>query len=116
MAIRSVVTTINSATGAVTNTVQGLVKNETITGIVLREFMTNGPDKLPNGTYNSTVSDLKYNVKVKPNNCLANISFGDDTVILYSAPTGIVQSIKAPSATATVNAVVKAVITDTDTP
>ena len=36
MAIRSVVTTIDSATGAVTNTVQGLLKNETITGVVLR--------------------------------------------------------------------------------
>ena len=41
MAIRSIVTTIDDTTGAVTNTVQGLVKNETITGVVLREFMTN---------------------------------------------------------------------------
>ena len=116
MAIRSVVTTVNSVTGAVTNTVQGLTKNETITGVVLREFMTNGPDKLVNGSYNSTASELKYNVKVKPNNCLANITFGSDTFILYSAPTGITQTIKAPSATATVNAVVKAVVTDTNTP
>jgi hypothetical protein len=116
MAIRSVVTTVNSVTGAVTNTVQGLTKNETITGVVLREFMTNGPDKLANGSYNSTASELKYNVKVKPNNCLANITFGSDTFILYSAPTGITQTIKAPSATATVNAVVKAVVTDTNTP
>jgi hypothetical protein len=116
MAIRSVVTTVNGVTGAVTNTVQGLTKNETITGVVLREFMTNGPDKLANGSYNSTASELKYNVKVKPNNCLANITFGSDTFILYSAPTGITQTIKAPSATATVNAVVKAVVTDTNTP
>jgi hypothetical protein len=35
---------------------------------------------------------------------------------LYSAPTGITQTIKAPSAIATVNAVIKAVVTDTDTP
>jgi hypothetical protein len=116
MAIRSVVTTVSGVTGAVTNTVQGLTKNETITGVVLREFMTNGPDKLANGSYNSTASELKYNVKVKPNNCLANITFGSDTFILYSAPTGITQTIKAPSATATVNAVVKAVVTDTNTP
>jgi hypothetical protein len=116
MAIRSIVTTIDDTTGAVTNTVQGLVKNETITGVVLREFMTNGPDKLDDGTYNDTASELKYNVKVKPNNCLANITFGSDTFILYSAPTGITQTIKAPSANATVNAVVKAVVTDTDTP
>ena len=116
MAIRSVVTTVNGVTGAVSNTVQGLTKNETITGVVLREFMTNGPDKLANGSYNSTASELKYNVKVKPNNCLANITFGSDTFILYSAPTGITQTIKAPSATATVNAVVKAVVTDTNTP
>ncbi len=116
MAIRSVVTTVDSVTGAVTNTVQGLTKNETITGVVLREFMTNGPDKLANGTYNSKAAELKYNVKVKPNNCLANITFGSDTFILYSAPTGITQTIKAPSATATVNAVVKAVVTDTNTP
>ena len=60
MAILTVTPTINATTGAVTYTASNPSNGDIITGVVLRDFMTNGPDKKANGTYETDVAKLVF--------------------------------------------------------
>tara|TARA_R100001510_G_scaffold56327_1_gene61659 strand:- start:165 stop:521 length:357 start_codon:yes stop_codon:yes gene_type:complete len=117
MAILTVTPTINATTGAVTYTASNPSNGDIITGVVLRDFMTNGPEKLANGTYQNDVAKLVYNVKVRPNSVTAvmTITKGsvDYPIIMLKAPEGLQQEYKwATGDVIKVNAVVAALITN----
>lgn len=117
MAILTVTPTINATTGAVTYTASNPGNGDIITGVVLRDFMTNGPEKLSNGTYQNDISKLVYDVKVRPNSVTAvmTITKGsvDYPIIMLKAPEGLQQEYKwATGDVIKVNAVVAALITN----
>ena len=117
MAILTVTPTINATTGAVTYTASNPGNGDIITGVVLRDFMTNGPEKLSNGTYQNDIAKLVYNVKVRPNSVTAvmTITKGsvDYPIIMLKAPEGLQQEYKwATGDVIKVNAVVAALITN----
>ena len=115
--IFAITPSIDSTTGEVTYTSAVPANGVSITGVVLREFMTNGPNKNANGTYNTTLADLVFDVKVRPNSVTATITVTSGSVeyqiIMLKTPEGIQQSYKfATNDTIKVNAVVAALITD----
>ena len=117
MAILTVTPTINATTGEVTYTASNPSSGDIITGVVLRDFMTNGPDKLSDGTYETDAAKLVYDVKVRPNSVTAvmTITKGgvDYPIIMLKAPEGLQQEYKwATSDVIKVNAVVAALITN----
>lgn len=117
MGFLAITPSINGTTGEVTYTSAVPANGVKITGVVLREFMTNGPTKNPNGTYNTTVGDLVYDVKVRPNSVTATMTVTSGGVeypmIIFKTPEGIKQEYKfATGDTITVNGVVAALITD----
>ena len=117
MGFLAITPSINSTTGEVTYSSAVPANGVSITGVVLREFMTNGPNKNANGTYNTTLADLVFDVKVRPNSVTATITVTSGSVeyqiIMLKTPEGIQQSYKfATGDTIKVNAVVAALITD----
>ena len=117
MGFLAITPSIDSATGEVTYTSAVPANGVTITGVVLREFMTNGPTKNADGTYNDTVGDLVYDVKVRPNSVTATMTVTKGsavhTIIMFKTPEGIKQSYKfATGDTIKVNGVIEALITD----
>jgi|SRR6056300_568311 len=117
MGFLAITPSVNSTTGEVTYTSAVPANGVSITGVVLREFMTNGPTKNANGTYNTTVGDLVYDVKVRPNSVTATMTVTksgvDYQIIIFKTPEGIQQSYKfATGDTIKVNGVVEALITD----
>ena len=117
MAILTVTPTINATTGAVTYTASNPSNGDIITGVVLRDFMTNGPDKKANGTYETDVAKLVFDVKVRPNSVTAVMTItkarADYPIIMIKAPERIQQEYKwATSDVIKVNAVVAALITN----
>tara|TARA_R100000951_G_scaffold102655_3_gene94863 strand:- start:1320 stop:1676 length:357 start_codon:yes stop_codon:yes gene_type:complete len=117
MGFLAITPSVNGTTGEVTYTSAVPADGVSITGVVLREFMTNGPTKNANGTYNTTVGDLVYDVKVRPNSVTATITVtsggSDYQIIMFKTPEGIQQSYKfATGDTIKVNGVVAALITD----
>jgi hypothetical protein len=117
MGFLAITPSVNGTTGEVTYSSAVPANGVSVTGVVLREFMTNGPTKNANGTYNTTIGDLVYDVKVRPNSVTATItvtSGGNDyQIIMFKTPEGIQQSYKfATGDTIKVNGVVAALITD----
>ena len=117
MGFLSITPAVNGTTGEVTYTSAVPANGVSITGVVLREFMTNGPTKNANGTYNTTIGDLVYDVKVRPNSVTATMTVTksgvDYQIIIFKTPEGIQQSYKfATGDTIKVNGVVEALITD----
>lgn len=117
MGFLAITPSISSTTGEVTYTSAVPANGVTVTGIVLREFMTNGPTKNADGTYNATLADLVFDVKVRPNSVTATITVTSGgiayQIIMLKTPEGIQQSYKfATGDTIKVNAVVAALITD----
>lgn len=117
MGFLAITPSVNGTTGEVTYTSAVPANGVSITGVVLREFMTNGPTKNTNGTYNTTVGDLVYDVKVRPNSVTATMTVTksgvDYQIIIFKTPEGIQQSYKfATGDTIKVNGVVEALITD----
>ena len=117
MGFLAITPSVNGTTGDVTYTSAVPANGVSITGVVLREFMTNGPTKNANGTYNTTVGDLVYDVKVRPNSVTATMTVTksgvDYQIIIFKTPEGIQQSYKfATGDTIKVNGVVEALITD----
>ena len=51
MGFLAITPSVNATTGEVTYSAAAPSNGVTITGVVLREFMTNGPNKLSDGTY-----------------------------------------------------------------
>ena len=74
MGFLAITPSVNGTTGEVTYASAVPANGVSVTGIVLREFMTNGPTKNANGTYNTTIGDLVYDVKVRPNSVTATIT------------------------------------------
>lgn len=117
MAILTVTPTVSSTTGAVTYTASNPSNGNIITGVVLRDFMTNGPDKKADGTYETDVAKLVYDVKVRPNSVTAVMTITksgvDYPIIMMKAPEGLQQEYKwATSDVIKVNGVVAALITN----
>ena len=117
MAILTVTPTINSTTGAITYTAGNPSSGDIITGVVLRDFMTNGPTLKADGTYETDAAKLVYNVKVRPNSVTAVMTITKGSVnypiIMLKAPEGLQQEYKwATGDVITVNAVVAALITN----
>ena len=117
MGFLAITPSISGTTGEVTYTSAVPANGVKITGVVLREFMTNGPTKNANGTYNTTVSDLVYDVKVRPNSVTATMTVTkggvEYPIIMFKTPEGVQQEYKfATGDTIKVNAVVAALITD----
>ncbi|MAI84574.1 MAG: hypothetical protein CMM91_06515 [Rickettsiales bacterium] len=117
MGFLAITPSVNGTTGEVTYTSAVPANGVKITGVVLREFMTNGPTKNSNGTYNTTVGDLVYDVKVRPNSVTATMTVTKGsavhTIIMFKTPEGIQQEYKfATGDTIKVNGVVEALITD----
>lgn len=117
MGFLAITPSVNGTTGEVTYTSAVPANGVSITGVVLREFMTNGPTKNADGTYNTTVGDLVYDVKVRPNSVTATMTVTksgvDYQIIIFKTPEGIQQSYKfATGDTIKVNGVVEALITD----
>jgi len=117
MAILTVTPTINANTGEVTYTASNPGNGDIITGVVLRDLMSNGPDKLSDGTYETDASKLVFDVKVRPNSVTAVMTItkggADYPIIMLKAPEGLQQEYKwATSDVIKVNAVVAALITN----
>ena len=117
MAILTVTPTVSSTTGEVTYTASNPGNGDIITGVVLRDFMSNGPIKKADGTYETDVAKLVYDVKVRPNSVTATMTVTKGsavhTIIMFKTPEGILQSYKfATNDTLKVNGVVEALITD----
>jgi len=117
MGFLAITPSIDANTGAVTYTSAVPASGVKVTGVVLREFMTNGPAKLSNGLYDTTVANLVYDVKVRPNSVTATItvtSGGNEyPIIVFKTPEGIKQEYKFTTGdTIKVNGVVGALITD----
>ncbi len=117
MAILTVTPTVNSTTGVVTYTASNPSNGNIITGVVLRDFMTNGPDKKADGTYETDVAKLVYDVKVRPSSVTAvmTITKGgvDYPIIMMKSPEGLQQEYKwATSDVIKVNGVIAALITN----
>lgn len=117
MGFLAITPSISSTTGEVTYTSAVPADGVTITGVVLREFMTNGPDKKADGTYETDVNKLVYDVKVRPNSVTGTMTVTKGsavhTIIMFKTPEGIQQSYKfATNDTIKVNGVVEALITD----
>ena len=117
MAILTVTPTINATTGAVTYTASNPSNGDIITGVVLRDFMTNGHDKKADGTYETDAAKLVFDVKVRQNSVTAVMTItkggADYPIIMLKAPEGIQQEYKwATSDVIKVNAVVAALITN----
>jgi len=117
MAILTVTPTVSSTTGEVTYTASNPSNGDIITGVVLRDFMTNGPDKNTDGTYVTDVSKLVFDVKVRPNSVTAVMTITksgvDYPIIMLKAPEGLQQEYKwATGDVIKVNAVVAALITN----
>tara|TARA_Y100000114_G_scaffold146667_1_gene157604 strand:- start:466 stop:822 length:357 start_codon:yes stop_codon:yes gene_type:complete len=117
MAILTVTPTINATTGAITYTASNPSSGDIITGVVLRDFMTNGPTKKADGTYETDAAKLVFDVKVRPNSFTAvmTITKGsvDYPIIMLKAPEGLQQEYKwATGDVIKVNPVVAALITN----
>lgn len=118
MGFLAITPSINANTGAVTYTsAVPAAAGVKVIGVVLREFMTSGPTKLPNGLYNTTVSDLVYDVKVRPTSVTATMTVTSGGVeypiIVFKTPEGIKQDyVFNVGDTITVNGVVAALLTD----
>lgn len=118
MGFLAITPSIDANTGAVTySAAVPAAAGVKIIGVVLREFMTNGPDKLNNGLYNTTVGDLVYDVKVRPNSVTATMTVTSGGVeypiIIFKTPEGIKQEyVFNTGDTITVNGVVAALLTD----
>ena len=116
MAILTVTPTISSTTGEVTYTATNPSNGDIITGVVLRDFMTNGPDKKADGTYETDVAKLVFDVKVRPNSVTAVMTItksgADYPIIMLKAPEGLQHEYTcATSHVITVTAVAAALIT-----
>ena len=98
MAILTVTPTVNSTTGVVTYTASNPSNGNIITGVVLRDFMTNGPDKKADGTYETDVAKLVYDVKVRPSSVTAVMTITksgvDYPIIMMKSPEGVQQEYK----------------------
>ena len=117
MGFLAITPSVSATTGEVTYSAAVPANGVTITGVVLREFMTNGPNKQSDGTYETDVSKLVYDVKVRPNSVTATMTVTKGsavhTIIMFKTPEGIQQSYKfATGDTLKVNGVVEALITD----
>jgi hypothetical protein len=117
MGFLAITPSVDANTGVVTYSSAVPANGVSVTGVVLREFMTNGPNKLANGTYETDVAKLVYDVKVRPNSVTATITVtsggSDYQIIMLKTPEGIQQSYKfATNDTIKVNGVVAALITD----
>ena len=117
MAILTVTPTISSTTGEITYTASNPSDGHIITGVVLREFITNGPTLKSDGTYETDAAKLVFNVKVRPNSVTAVMNINKSSVnypiIMLKAPEGLQQEYKwATGDVITVNAVVAALITN----
>ena len=117
MGFLAITPSVDANTGVVTYSSAVPANGVSVTGVVLREFMTNGPDKLANGTYQTDVAKLVYDVKVRPNSVTATMTVTKGsavhTIIMFKTPEGIQQSYKfATNDTLKVNGVVEALITD----
>ncbi len=117
MGFLAITPSIDANTGEVTYTSAVPASGVKVIGVVLREFMTNGPAKLSNGLYDTTVANLVYDVKVRPNSVTATItvtSGGNEyPIIVFKTPEGIKQEYKFTTGdTIKVNGVVGALITD----
>lgn len=120
MGFLAITPSVNGTTGEITYTSAAPSAGVKITGVVLRPFMTNGPNQNTNGTYDTNVANLVYDVKVRPNSVTAvmtvtptGASSPSYPIIIFKTPEGIAQEYKfATGDTITVNGVVEALITD----
>ena len=117
MAILTITPTVNATTGEVTYTASNPGNGDIITGVVLRDLMSNGPDKKSDGTFETDVAKLTYDVKVRPASVTAVMTITKSgtayPIIMLKAPEGLQQEYKwATGDVITVNAVVAALITN----
>ena len=117
MAILTITPTVNATTGEVTYTSSNPGNGDIITGVVLRDFMSNGPEKKADGTYETDVAKLVFDTKIRPNSFTAVMTITksgtDYPIIMLKAPEGLQNEYKwATGDVIKVNPVVAALITN----
>lgn len=92
MAIRTITTTVNSSTGAITNTVDGLTATDTVSGVALRDQLASGVDS-SEGTASLNPADTSATLTLAPQGPIpGSVVISDENGTEYTV-TGVVANV-----------------------